>query len=81
MSCERKQENITTQGQAINPYKVWQTADTQKQLEQIKIVFINKLKAEWTEEMPAGTVRYRVICPCFAVNSIKIKCTECSVWV
>jgi hypothetical protein len=31
-SCERKQENTTTQGQAINPYKIWQTSDTQKQL-------------------------------------------------
>jgi hypothetical protein len=56
MSCERKQENITTQGQALNPYKVWQTSHTQEQLQQIKIAFISKLKAERTEEMPAATV-------------------------
>jgi len=27
----------------------------------------------------AAAVRYRVICPCAAVNNIKIKCTELEV--
>jgi hypothetical protein len=38
MSCERKQENTTTQGQAIIPYIAWQTSDTQEQFRVCKSV-------------------------------------------
>jgi hypothetical protein len=51
----------------------------QEQLKNNKIAFVNKLEAEWTEGMPAAAVRYSVICPCVAVNNIKIKCTELQV--